>query len=112
MALPSSFAGSSTRASDVPSSFHSFSGLALGFAGGVTLAASSATSPNFKLRPVSLCMTLPLSVKHSSALTPQRLAAAIISISRAEAPIVRSNSKNPVVLSLLPVNCQLIRGLR
>jgi hypothetical protein len=35
-----------------------------------------------------------------------------ISISRAEAPIVRSNSKNPVVLSLLPVNCQLIRGLR
>src|SRR5215510_10058303 len=92
-ALPLSFADNSTRRSGLPSSFHSLSGFGFGCAGG-------------------LWKTLPFSVKHSSALTPQRLAAAIISISRAEAPIVRSNSKNPVVLSLLPVNCQLIRGLR
>src|SRR4029434_1906519 len=43
---------------------------------------------------------------------PQRLAAAAISISRADAPMACINPKNPVVLSLLPVNCQLIRGLR
>src|SRR5262245_49416677 len=111
-AVPLSFAGTSTRASGLPKSVQSPSDLGFGFAGGVTLAASSATSPNFKLRPVGLCTTLLVAVKHSSAGTPHRLAAATISICRADAPIVRSNSKNPVVLSLLPVNCQLMRGLR
>src|SRR4029453_1752963 len=57
-------------------------------------------------------MIFPFSAKHSSAFTCQRLAAAVTSISRADAPMVRINSKKLVVLSLLPVNCQLIRGLR
>src|SRR5215468_9228786 len=57
-------------------------------------------------------MTLLFSVSHSSAGTFHRDDAALINISRAAAPICRMRLKNEVVLSLLPVNCQLIRGFR
>src|SRR5262245_31151435 len=52
-AAPLSFAGTSIRANGLPRSFQSPSDLGFGLAGGVTLTASSATSPDFTHRPVS-----------------------------------------------------------
>src|SRR5215470_12025530 len=112
MALPSILAGFSTRPSDLPSRVHSFSLLSLGLAGGVIFAAASTKSPNFALRREFLWSTLPASVWHAEGSTRHFCAAAAISISRALAPIWRIRSKKEGVLSLLPVNCQLTRGLR
>jgi hypothetical protein len=111
-AVPLSFAGISTRGSGRPRSVQSFCAFRAGFSGGDSRAAASASSPNVRARALGRCRTLPFSVWHSRRSTPQRFDAAASSISRAEAPIWSRRSKNEDVLSLLPVNIQLRRGLR
>src|SRR5262249_5457204 len=112
VALPSILERFSTRPSGFPSRVHSFSLLSAGLAGGLTLAAASTRSPKRAVRREVLCTTFPDSVRQVAGSTFHFFAAAAINISRALAPIWRINSKKDGVLSLFPVNCQLMRGLR
>src|SRR5262249_6486657 len=92
--------------------FQSFGSLSGTSAGGVSFAAASATLPYVVVRPVSLCVMTLLAALHSSAGTPQALAAACTSITRAVAPPLRTYSLDSRMPRLPPVEKLPHRRLR
>src|SRR5712664_2807813 len=72
-------------------SFQSLESLSDTFAGGVSLAAASATLPYVVVRPEGVCVITLLVALHSEAGTPQASAAAWTSITRAVAPPWRTD---------------------
>src|SRR5215831_986725 len=83
--------------------FHSLGSLSATSAGGVSFAAASATLPYVVVRPVALCVITLLAALHSAAGTPQPLAAACTSITRAVAPPLRTYSFDSRMPRLPPV---------
>src|SRR5712691_2683291 len=83
---PVTFGIVSRRLTDLPISFQSFGSLSATVAGGVTLAAASATLPYVVVRPEGLCVITLLAALHSAAGTFHASAAAWTSITRAVAP--------------------------
>src|SRR5262245_17695417 len=84
-------------------SFHSLGSLSGTSAGGVTLAAASATLPYVVVRPEGLCVITLLAALHSLAGTFQPSAAAWISMTRAVAPPLRTYSFDSRMPRLPPV---------
>ena len=84
-------------------SFQSFGSLSGTFAGGVSLAAASATLPYVVVRPEGLCVITLLAALHSAAGTFQASAAAWTSIVRAVAPPWRTYSCDSRMPRLPPV---------
>ena len=111
-AEPSTFSGTSMRSSARPVSASSCGARSVGCCGTSSRAASAATVPKGSVRPEATWTTWLLRVVQVDGGTCQRRAAAVISISRAAAPVRRIRSWNDWMLSLLPVNMKLTRGLR
>jgi hypothetical protein len=93
----------SRRGTDLPISFHSFGSLSTTSAGGVSLAAASATLPYVVVRPVGLWVITLLAALHSAAGTFQPSAAAWTSMMRAVAPPLRTYSCEVRMPRLPPV---------
>src|SRR5437773_2705149 len=83
--------------------FQSFESLSVTSAGGVSFAAASATLPYVVVRPEALWVITLLAAVHSEAGTPQALAAAWTSITRAVAPPFRTYSFDSRIPRLPPV---------
>ena len=83
--------------------FQSFGSLSGASAGGVSLAAASATFPYVVVRPVGVWVITLLAAPHSATGTPQPLAAAWTSIIRAVAPPLRTYSFDSRIPRLPPV---------
>src|SRR5262245_18663315 len=93
----------SRRFTGLPMIFQSFGSLSGTSAGGVSFAAASATLPYVVVRPVGLCVMTLLAALQSAAGTPQALAAACTSITRAVAPPLRTYSLDSRMPRLPPV---------
>src|SRR5262245_17611796 len=93
----------SRRLTDLPMSFQSLGSLRGTSAGGVSLAAASATLPYVVVRPDGPCLMTLLAALHSDAGTPHPLAAAWTSITRAVAPPLRTYSLDSRMPRLPPV---------
>ena len=86
IAVPLIFNGTSSRAIRWPMNLNASGVLIAGSLSSLIAAASAASSPKRKVRPVGLCVTLLIAAAQSCAGTFQRFAAAAISRSRALAP--------------------------
>ena len=108
--LPVTLSGMSNRAAGWPKRVQSAGSLSGGFSGMSSVAASAATAPKLSCRWVGVWVMRLFAATHSATGTPQRRAAAVVSISRAAAPAVRKYSWLSRIDRLPPVS--MVRKIR
>ena len=103
-ALPSVLTGVSSRGTRVPMRRKSFGSLSGASSGTGSRAARAASFPYASRRPVGVWITVPFSARQADRSTRHVSAAALISISRAAAPALRSGSQEVWMAVLPPVD--------